>query len=78
MVPKSAALTEVDATRKYSMILLLFLGAIVVTAGALEMLREAEVLTFSLRIFAPLLLIVFGLWIAACAIECKAGCYPRT
>ncbi len=64
--------------RKYSLVLVLLLGAIVIVAGALEFLREAGVLTFSLRLFGPVLLVVLGLWVVACAVECRGVTYQKT
>jgi hypothetical protein len=49
--------------RKYSVILLVLLGAIVVAAGSVELLREAGAITFSLKLFAPLLIVILGLWL---------------
>jgi hypothetical protein len=63
--------------RKYSVVLLVLLGAIVVVAGSVELLRESGVITFSLKLFAPLLIVVLGLWVMACAVECKAPCYQQ-
>ncbi len=64
--------------RKFSVLLLVLLGIIIIAAGTLEVLREADVLTLSLRVFAPLLVVVLGLWIVACASECRTGWYQST
>ena|GEM_PF-6413308 len=57
--------------RRFSVLLLVMLGAVVVIAGVLDLLREAQVLTFSFTGFGSVLIIVLGLWIVACAIECR-------
>lgn len=57
--------------RRFSVLLLVFLGIIVVAAGTVELLRETQVLTFSLNLFGPLLVVVLGFWIVACAVECR-------
>ncbi len=64
--------------RKYSVILLVLLGLLVVVAGTLELLREASVLILSFKFFGGLLIIILGLWVVACAIECRSGSYQRT
>ena len=59
--------------KRFSVFLLVFLGAIVVAAGMLELLREAQVLMFNFDAFSPLLIVVLGLWIVSCAVECSRG-----
>jgi hypothetical protein len=57
--------------KQFSLVLLVLLGAIIVAAGTLDLLRVAKVLAFSFNLFSPLLIVVLGLWIVACAYECR-------
>jgi hypothetical protein len=63
--------------RKIAFYLLAALGAIVVIAGAMEFLRETEIVTFSFKAFAPAFVVVLGLWVMACAIECRNNAYQK-
>jgi hypothetical protein len=57
--------------RKYSLLLFVALGLIIIAAGAIDLLNEAGVFTLRLDIFGSLLIVLVGLWITACAIECR-------
>ncbi len=57
--------------RRYSVILLVLLGFIVIAAGAVDILMEVGFLTSGLHIFGGLLVVVVGLWITVCAVECR-------
>lgn len=57
--------------RQFSVLLLVALGVIVVFAGVVALLEETQLLTIGLNFFGPLLILVLGLWIVACAIECR-------
>ncbi len=57
--------------RRFSVFLLVLLGAIIIVAGTVELLRQVQFLTFSLNVFGPVLILVLGLWIIACAVECR-------
>ncbi len=59
------------ALRRFSVLLLVLLGVVVVVAGVLDLLREAQVLAFSFTGFGSVLIVVLGLWIVACAVECR-------
>ncbi len=56
---------------RYSVLLLVLLGAVVVVAGLLDLLREAQVLIFSFAGFGAVLIVILGLWIVTCAVECR-------
>jgi len=57
--------------RKYSVALLVLLGIVVIIAGAVELVRETGVLAIRLDILGSVLIVMLGLWIVACAFECK-------
>ena len=56
---------------KYNVLLLALLGVVVVAAGAVEVAREAGVLIVGLNVFGSVLIVLLGLWIVTCAIECR-------
>jgi len=55
----------------YSVLLLALLGVVVVAAGGGELAREAGALTAGLNVFGSVLIILLGLWMVTCAIECR-------
>jgi hypothetical protein len=57
--------------RRYSILLLVALGLVIIAAGAIDLLNEAGVFALRLDIFGSLLIVLVGLWITACAIECR-------
>ena len=59
---------------KYSVLFLALLGIVVVAAGAVELIKESGVLMVGLDVFGSVLIVLLGLWIVACAIECRR-CY---
>lgn len=59
------------ATRRYSVILLVLLGFVIVMAGAFDLLREAGVFGGGLDFFGSLLIVVVGLWVITCGVECR-------
>jgi hypothetical protein len=61
------------AMRRYSVFVLLLLGVVVIAAGSFELLRETGVFTGGLDIFGSLLIVVLGLWIITCGIECRTA-----
>ncbi len=63
--------------RKVAYILLVALGAIIVSSGTLVALREAAIVTISLKVLAPVFVVFLGLWIIACAIECRNNTYQK-
>ena len=58
---------------RYSVLLLAFLGIVIMAAGAVELIRQAGVLTVDLDVFGSMLIVLLGLWIVTCAIECRKG-----
>lgn len=64
--------------RKYSMILLVLLGIVVIVAGAFELLTETGIIAIKLNIVGSVLIVMVGLWIAVCAIECRSGYYDNS
>ena len=59
--------------RKASLLLEVLLGAIMVAAGVFGLLRKPEVLYGGLDFFGAVFIIVPGLWIFACNVECRRG-----
>ncbi len=57
--------------RRYSVALLVAIGFIVIAAGTLDLLVEAGVVVGGLHLFGGLLVVAVGLWITACAVECR-------
>lgn len=57
--------------RRYSVLLLVVLGIIIIAAGIVDLLNEAGMFNVELHIFGPLLIIAVGLWMLACVFECK-------
>jgi hypothetical protein len=53
----------VTADEQFSVLMLVILGAIIVVAGTLDLLRETQVLTFSFTGLGSLPIVVLGLWI---------------
>jgi len=62
---------EVNRVRRYSVLLLVLLGLIVVATGALSLLRETGVFVGGLGVFSALVVVVLGLWIMTCSVECR-------
>jgi surface polysaccharide O-acyltransferase-like enzyme len=63
--------------KQFSVLLLALLGVIVVAAGTLDLLKEAQVLTLNFNLFRPVLVMVLGLWIVVCAVECTRDRKPE-
>jgi hypothetical protein len=63
--------------RKYSLTLLVLLGALLAVAGTLEFLREVEIVNLSLKTFGGVLVVVLGLWVIVCAVECGSSSYQQ-
>jgi len=59
---------------KYGVLLLALLGVVVVAAGVVELIKEAGLLTVGLDVVGSALIVLLGIWIMACAIECRS-CY---
>ncbi len=57
--------------KRYGVVLLVLIGLLVVAAGTVELLREAGVITLELDVFGSILIVMLGLWITACALECR-------
>lgn len=57
--------------RRISNFLFVALGATIIASGFLAALREATVITFSLKWISPLFIVLIGLWVVICAFECK-------
>ena len=64
--------------RKYSAILLVLLGAVIIVAGAVGILKETNVLSVNSDVFGPVLFFVVGVWIVACALECRTRYFNDT
>ena len=56
---------------KHNVPLLALLGVVVVVAGVGELAREAGFLTVGLNVFGSVLIVLLGIWIVSCAIECR-------
>ena len=56
---------------RFSVLLLVLLGVVVVAAGLLDLLREAQILVFSFTGLGSVLIVLLGIWIVVCAVECK-------
>jgi len=64
--------------RKYSAILLVLLGAVIIVAGAVGTLKETNVLSVNLDVFGPVLFVVVGVWIVGCALEFRTWHFNDT
>ncbi|MGD0643924.1 MAG: hypothetical protein ABSA75_03365 [Candidatus Bathyarchaeia archaeon] len=56
--------------KRYSAALLVLLGLVIIVAGTIEPLREANIMAIRPDIFSSLLIIVLELWMTVCAMEC--------
>lgn len=56
--------------KKYSMLTLILLGTAIIATGSAALLADAGIVAISLKGFGALLVLLVGLWVIACAVEC--------
>ncbi len=57
---------------KLSNYLFLALGATIIASGLLAALREAAIISFSLKWISPLFIALVGIWMVICVFKCKS------